>query len=253
MKGDKSEDYIAGGQDTKKHEHPWQVGLVLSSRERQHPWCGGTLISSTHILTAAHCLSRYSASDIEVLLGEHNVADEESNRVKVAEIINHPDHEPHPDHDNDYAILRLEKPVSFTKKVRPACLPDDITSTYEGTLATVTGWGDGEHGTHHAILQEVDVTVMTNAKCESDWSGGITKNMLCASAPGKGKCSGDSGGPLTAPENGRQAVIGIVSFGDGCCTCDQRRPGGYARVTEQMDWILDNTAGTFSSTCKALN
>ena len=25
------------------------------------------------------------------------------------------------------------------------------------------------------------------------------------------------------------------------------------RVTDQMDWILANTAGTFSSTCKALN
>ena len=25
------------------------------------------------------------------------------------------------------------------------------------------------------------------------------------------------------------------------------------RVTERMDWILANTAGTFSSTCAALN
>ena len=78
-----------------------------------------------------------------MLLGEHNVADNESNRVKVAEIIKHPDYEQDTNHDHDYAILRLANPVSFTKKVSPACLPDDLTSTYDGTLATITGWGVG--------------------------------------------------------------------------------------------------------------
>jgi len=258
MKGDKGEDYIVGGHKTKELEHPWQVGLVLKDKQQEngkHPLCGGTLISSTHVITAAHCLSAFSASHIEVLLGEHNVADKESNRVKVNEIIKHPDYEPYTDTDvdHDYAILRLAKPVSFTKKVRPACLPDDLTSTYEGTVATVTGWGHlRKNGSSPDVLQEVDVKVMTNAKCESDHSkGDITKNMLCASAPGKDSCQGDSGGPLIAPENGRKTLIGIVSWGRGCAK--RRRPGVFARVTEQMDWILDNTAGTFSSTCKALN
>ena len=91
----------------------------------------------------AHCLSGYVASEVRALLGEHDVADTEFNRVDVAEIIKHPNHKPHPNHDNDFAILRLANPVSFTNKVRPACLPDDLTSTYDGTLATITGWGVG--------------------------------------------------------------------------------------------------------------
>jgi len=259
MKGEDEpgSDYIVGGEAASEDEHPWQVGVFLWNR--QHPDCGGTLISSTHVLTAAHCTvyrgttRKLPASDVRVLLGEHNVTDREFNRVDVAEIINHPDYKPHSNYvDNDYAILLLAKPVSFTKKVSPACLPDDLTSTYDGTLATTTGWGSLGNGEPYPnVLQEVDVTVITNAKCQSDYPGRtITKNMLCASAPGKDSCQGDSGGPLIAPENGRQALIGIVSWGEGCA---DRWPGVYARVTEQMNWILTNTAGTFSSTCRALN
>jgi len=274
MKGkdEPGSDYIVGGQATSENEHPWQVGVVWRWQVRPgrgkwrpgrgHPFCGGTLISSTHVLSAAHCFEHEKiAPYVRVLLGEHNVADREFNNVQVAEIIRHPDYNARTI-DNDYAILRLAKPVSFTKKVSPACLPDDLTSTYDGTLATITGWGYlGEVWERRGkpnVLQEVDVTVMTNAKCNSDNHGdmlAVTKNMLCASAPGKGQCFGDSGGPLIAPENGRQALIGVVSWVKGCNSrfAPRQYPSVLARVTEQMDWILTNTAGTFSSTCRALN
>jgi len=249
---------IVGGHEAEKHEYPWQVGLVW--RNRRRPKCGGTLISSNHVLTAAHCTVRKGtelqlpASTIQVLLGEHNVADREFNRVDIAEIINHPDYKsfPRSHEENDYAILRLANPVPFTKKVSPACLPADLSATYAGVRATTTGWGRLiQGGPRPNVLQEVDVTVMTNAKCKSAYGGRISSNMLCAKDTGKDSCQGDSGGPIIAPENGRQALIGVVSWGWGCA--NPRYPGVYARVTEQMDWILANTAGTFSSTCKALN
>merc|ERR1719234_1338675 len=247
--GDSGSDYIVGGQETEEHEYPWQVGIV--SRNSQRPWCGGTIISSTHVLTAAHCFEGESASSIQVLLGEHNVGDNDFTRVNVAEIIKHPDYKQDPNYDNDYAILRLAEPVTFTNKVSPACLPADLRKTYAGVLATVTGWGTlSSGGNQPTVLQEVDVTVTTNAECDSAY-GSITKNMICAADPGKDSCQGDSGGPLIAPENGRQALIGVVSWGNGCA--ERGFPGVYARVTEKMDWILANTAGAFSSTCRALN
>jgi len=270
MKGDKGEpgqDYIVGGDVAKEHEHPWQVALDIVGEK--FPACGGTLISSTHVLTAAHCTvyprteKKVPASSIKVVLGHHNVADRELNKVDVAEIIKQPgfkqlvwnttDNKRLHYYGTDYSILRLAKPVPFTKKVSPACLPADLSSTYDGILATITGWGrrrSTDPTSSPNVLHEVDVTVMTNAKCNNYYPGIIAENMLCTIAPGKDACQGDSGGPLIVPENGRQALIGIVSWGRGC---GDGWPGVFARVTEQMDWILANTNGTFSSTCEALN
>jgi len=248
VKGGAANGRIVGGQETEEHEYPWQVGLV--SRNGRSPWCGGTLISSTHVLTAAHCTDGSAASSIRVILGEHNIADSDFNRVDVAEIINHPDYNSGTI-DNDYAILRLANPVTFSNEVSPACLPADLSATYAGVLATVTGWGTlSSGGNQPTALQEVDVTVTTNEVCNQAY-GSITDNMVCAADSGKDSCQGDSGGPLVAPENGRQALIGVVSWGRGCAF--DGFPGVYARVTEKMSWILANTAGTFDSTCAALN
>merc|ERR1712073_114252 len=123
--------------------------------------------------------------------------------------------------------------------VSPACLPADVTATYVNAVATVTGWGTLEsRGWQPTELHEVDVKV-------------TTKKMLCAAEDGKDSCQGDSGGPLVTLENGQHALIGVVSWGYGCAEPDS--PGVYARVTAQMSWILENTSGTLSSTCEALN
>ena len=78
--------------------------------------------------------------------------------------------------------------------------------------------------------------------------GQITDNMICAAGPGKDSCQGDSGGPMVVQENGHYALVGVVSWGYGCAMADY--PGVYARVTAQMNWILDTTVGTQqTSTC----
>ena len=55
-----------------------------------------------------------------------------------------------------------------------------------------------------------------------------------------------SPGPLITLEPGQfYSIIGVVSWGFGCA--DPKYPGVYSRVTENMDFILDNLGG---ATCK---
>merc|ERR1719510_999000 len=242
-------DRIVGGEETKAHEYPWQVGLV--SAGGSHPWCGGTLISPQHVLTAAHCTAGSSSSSIAVLLGEHSIDDSSFTRVKISAITDHPDYNSGT-LDNDFSILTLSEPVSFSSSVSPACLPASTSTDYAGQLATVSGWGTlTSGGNQPTVLHDVSVMVQSNQDCNSAYGGGITANMICAASPGKDSCQGDSGGPLVTEENGRFALVGVVSWGYGCAMAAY--PGVYARVTAQLDWVLANTGGTQqSSSCNLL-
>ena len=49
-------------------------------------------------------------------------------------------------------------------------------------------------------------------------------------------------GPLTYNDDGRETVVGVVSFGDKLCSHSTLVNGSvavYARVTEQLEWIKD--------------
>ncbi|KAG8233779.1 hypothetical protein J437_LFUL003850 [Ladona fulva] len=74
--------------------------------------------------------------------------------------------------------------------------------------------------------------------------------QLCAGGEkDRDSCEGDSGGPLSRPEevetgnstsdSPRHVLIGVVSFGSRLCG-STRIPGVYSRVSRYLDWILDN-------------
>merc|ERR1719438_246538 len=237
---------IVGGQETEVNEYPWQVGLVSSSG--RSPWCGGSLISNQHVLTAAHCTAGGSTSSIRVLLGEHDTSDSMANIVSISAITDHPNYNSGT-LDNDFSILTLSSPVTFSKIVSPVCLPASRSSLYVGSVATVTGWGTlSSGGSQPDKLQEVDVNVIANSQCAGNYgSNSITSAMVCAADTGKDSCQGDSGGPMVTQENGRHAQIGVVSWGIGCASPNY--PGVYARVTSVKSWIQSIASGTQDSNC----
>jgi len=235
---------IVGGEDAKVNQHPWQVGLMASLYSFES-FCGGTLLSSDTVLTAAHCVQGYSSVYVGLPGGNLNL--DRAQKIRSSELRMHPYYS-YGSNSNDFAIVKLSTPVQFDETTQPICLPDP-TENYDDSLAEVTGWGSTvQGGPTTDILQTVNVTTITNRQCqqifdqESSDSATISPSMLCAGEPGRDSCQGDSGGPMiTLSKDGSHfSQIGVVSWGYGCATVT---PGVYARVTDQIYWIIKQVSG----------
>ncbi|XP_037804514.1 transmembrane protease serine 9-like isoform X2 [Penaeus monodon] len=238
---------IVGGFETEVNEYPWMVSLVDGAQ--LYHFCGGSIISDEWVVTAAHCAVGMSNSDW-VLYGDHNLyitSDAAAMATNIAEIKIHPDYNSNT-YDNDIALLKLANAIEFPddNRIAPVCLPT-VGEMYANVDATITGWGAQEQGgSTSAVLYEVTVPTMTNAACDTMYSGQITANMICAGVPegGKDSCQGDSGGPMIVEENGKWKLVGVVSWGYGCA--QPNSPGVYARVTQYLNWISESTTGVCS-------
>lgn len=60
--------------------------------------------------------------------------------IRITHIFLHPDYK-NVGFVNDVSLLRLDKEVSFTDFVRPACLPSRDAKIRDGRMCTVVGWG----------------------------------------------------------------------------------------------------------------
>jgi len=255
---------IFGGSPVLKNRYPWMAWFSWKSAAH---YCGGSLINSRWIITAAHCVLScdkagrncvdHQISDIKVVLGDHDKDKVEGQEIEldISEIIKHPEYTGCCDHD--VALFKLSKDFDFTKDahrhIRPICLPDDNTQTYFGREATVVGWGAMDiQQNKPSILQEINGTVMSNLIC------GQENDKLCVEHPsGQTMCGGDSGGPLISKQTNHDGVtpgqnyelIGVNSFVWGDCRDDGRHRGGFARVTEHLNWIEEIISTTDHITC----
>ncbi|PKG82153.1 hypothetical protein CXF85_14750 [Colwellia sp. 75C3] len=248
QKNKKVSQRIINGVEAKKDNYPFIVGLIASSTKEGgeiSPFCGASFIGSHYILTASHCVDGSIAADIDVVVGEHDLKDSTSGvRYKVAQIYMHEEYDALAT-NNDIAILELETAITNVSAIKPLT-PELEASLKVGDLMTVMGWGNmsvTDEPSYPNVLQEVDVALYDQEKCNTAYNGGITDVMLCAGfeAGGKDSCQGDSGGPLVIKKNNEWYQAGVVSFGDGCAVAGV--PGVYARVSKFIDWVKQKKAG----------
>ncbi|KAG8237910.1 hypothetical protein J437_LFUL017782 [Ladona fulva] len=236
---------IVGGQFAQPHEFPWLTAMIKERRL----YCAGSLITRKHILTAAHCLKGFSKEDIMLALGGHDRKDfyrgkdDEVETRKIEKVAIHPQFNAS-NYNNDLAIITMDKPVMFTTRIRPICLPFREGGNYTGNAAVVVGWGrTAESKPTSPFPQKVEVTVLSKSECDQSGYGPtrITDNMFCAGylEGGKDSCQGDSGGPLHVYNKGKSTeIIGVVSWGRGCAR--PNFPGVYTKITNYMDFINEN-------------
>merc|ERR1712130_34893 len=167
-------------------------------------------------------------TNLRVIVGEHSICDginEGGKVINVKKATMHPDYNKKT-MDNDIAVLELAEELTFTDKIKPACLPSSASKDYSGTASTISGWG-GTIGygprdprpkqPRQCGLKETMVKVLagSDSKCSGALGTSSSKIKLCAWSKDTDTCQGDSGGPLTVPENGKYTLVGVVSYGWG--------------------------------------
>lgn len=93
-------------------------------------------------MTAAHCVRRVKRSKIRIILGDHDqtvINDADAKMRAVSAIIKHR-HFDSNTYNHDIALLKLRKPIQYSKNIMPVCLPlDDFDPA--GKTGIAVGWG----------------------------------------------------------------------------------------------------------------
>jgi len=264
---------IVNGGASNYGEWPWQIRM-LDSKDYSG-FCGGSVINKEWVITAAHCVEDLdTASDIRVIMGEHNTETtmEPYNQVDrmVSRIKLHPFYNAKIDQkwtEFDLALVKFDRPIEYTPNIIPICLPE-LDHDFGGQNAWVTGWGDTDPDSESeddfpSRLREVNVPLKTTEECGDDFNEDLTEEydtyetdlndeeihltklrathrirnyFICSETheDSRDSCQGDSGGPLVVQRADGRFVLAGLTSWGEGCGTNY---GYYTKVSKFIDWI----------------
>ncbi len=113
---------IVGGEAAGQSTWGWAVSISINGDSL----CGGSILSSTWIITAAHCLSGVSASNVIVYAGSNAPFSGQARTAYRTYV--------HPSYVsktkvNDIALIQLGTPLTMTSSMSTICIPSVSTLT----------------------------------------------------------------------------------------------------------------------------
>jgi secreted trypsin-like serine protease len=244
---------VVGGEPVPNGDFPFVASLGdirYGGTAYLRHFCGASLIDSDSVLTAAHCVQGTPKWPLRIVVGRTALSGDEGQTRRVSRKVIHPRFDRVRDAKYDAAVLTLNSPVRGIPSPGLAGPAQDALEE-PGRLATVAGWGDtikqpprGDNGSRYPDRMHVArVPIVSDAKAREVYGPSfVGALMVAAGKEGMDTCTGDSGGPMFATQDGKRYQVGITSFGRGCAT--QKYPGVYTEVNARpVRAFIANAAG----------
>jgi secreted trypsin-like serine protease len=219
---------IVGGAPAATEGVGRSVVTIVGSRGN---FCSGTLIAPDLVLSAAHCVGPEATYKI-VEYG----ADRQPQLRDVKRVADHPgfDMKTMLAHraTADVSLLQLAAPKPNPSPIGAPSLPLAAGQPFGIAGVGVTVRGDGKSG---GVVRSADLVA-------TGQPGTLQIRLVDPASKGTsaglGACTGDSGGPVFEQQQGRQVVIGLISWSTG--PNNSGGCGGLTGVTPltlYRDWI----------------
>ncbi|XP_050085151.1 serine protease gd-like [Anopheles aquasalis] len=243
------------GMRSSRGQFPWAAPIFnIAGVPKPQYICGSSIISTTHLITAAHCMffpdgTERQPSQLTVVPGMFNIdnfLDNDNQDRDVSKIHTHEEyvHEDLLVTDSDIAVLVLSQAIIYNDVVRPICLwsGSDNLDQVVGSKGFVSGWGITESG-DAKYPSYVTAVIKDRRECSRQLGRLFSANSrtFCGDGEGAVPCNGDSGSGL-AIKRGRQHFLrGVVSVGQYdqvTLLCDTEKYVVYTDVAPFRYWLL---------------
>jgi len=234
---------VVGGDPIPIEQVPWQAVVYVEADNRL---CGGAVVDASWIVTAAHCVVGFGASQVDAHVGITELRQRTpDNAVDVSQVIVHPSWDANK-YRNDIALLKLAAPINLNRSRQPISIPVGLDAAQwpaAGTPASISGWGATVFdGPTSNVLRGAALQILGgpgDVECGRYGGDFDVAVEICAGLPDSSvdACQGDSGSPLVVDIGGLPVLAGLTSVGFECARVGF--PGIYTRVSSFVPWLQE--------------